>query len=300
MLVMACIMLPIVLGAQEVVTIYDIQYTTDPNGTSPMVGDTVITYGIVTGYFGNGFFMEERPGGPWHGIYVYVGYNGASVQIGDSVMVEGVVSEYHNLTEISTNYYGEVTVLGSGYALDTTEITVAQMNDEQYEGLLAIIRNVYFVESGTFEGNHQYHIVSEDGADTGIVYVKSSSGVVGNPIPTGLTNVVGNMSQYDEHYEILPRDVSDVAVEESGNAPVLPGINIDKNILRAGEPIRLTLNNIGNCDITLYNVAGVAMKKLHSSSEGNIFISTDDLPRGVYLLTVESHTIKLVNRVVLH
>ena len=151
--VIASLLLVGMLGAEiNEVTIYDIQYTTDPSGTSPLLGDTVITYGIVTGIFGNSFFIEERPGGAWHGIYVYRGYQSSpAVSEGDSVRVLGIVSEYYNLTEIGTNYYGEVEIIASGLSLpDTTEITVAQMWSEQYEGMLARINTVHFVETGTF------------------------------------------------------------------------------------------------------------------------------------------------------
>ena len=218
--VIASLLLVGMLGAEiNEVTIYDIQYTTDPSGTSPLLGDTVITYGIVTGIFGNSFFIEERPGGPWHGIYVYRGYQGSpAVSEGDSVRVLGIVSEYHNLTEIGANYYGEVEIIASGLSLpDTTEITVAQMWSEQYEGMLARINTVHFVETGTFSGNHSYHIVSSDGQDTGVVYVKTVTDIPGNPIPTGDVDIVGNMSQYDSHYEILPRKLEDII--SSGNYP---------------------------------------------------------------------------------
>ena len=59
------------------ITIYDIQYTTNPgpNGTypSPYAGQIVTTGGIVCGTdFNNGrFFITSGDDGEWNGIYVY-------------------------------------------------------------------------------------------------------------------------------------------------------------------------------------------------------------------------------------
>ena len=299
LLVIMGLILPAAAGAQQEVTIYDIQYTTDPSGASPMVGDTVLTYGIVTGIFGNNFFIEERPGGAWHGIYVYRGYNSSpTVSIGDSVSVTGIVSEYYNLTEIGCNYYGEVTILASGLQLpDTTEITIADMTQEKYEGMLAIIRNVYFVESGVFEGNTSYHIYDENG-DTGIVYVKSASNAVGTTIPTGMTNVVGNMSQYSNHYEILPRAPEDVPVEERELSPIEKPIHIGKTLLRPGEPIEVVINKSGDYIISIYNVSGSLIESRNYSllSSGSITLNTHDLTSGVYFLRVNTTIEKFVVR----
>ncbi len=195
-------------------TIYDIQYTTDSSGISPYIHDTVITYGIVTAVFGNNFFMEERPGGPWHGIYVFRSYiSDPPVRIGDSVKVESIVHEYWYLTELAPRYYGYVEVLDSNLALPgTTVVTVAEINQEQHEGMLARVDSVYFVESGTFS-TEEYHIVSADGQDTAILFIKSGTDIPGNPIPTGIISVVGIISQYS-HYEILPRMMSDFITTE--------------------------------------------------------------------------------------
>jgi len=299
LLVIMGLVLPAAAGAQQEVTIYDIQYTTDPSGTSPMVGDTVLTYGIVTGIFENNFFIEERPGGAWHGIYVYRGYNSSpTVSIGDSVSVTGIVSEYYNLTEIGCNYYGEVTVLASGLQLpDTTEITIADMSQEKYEGMLAIIRDVYFVESGVFEGNTAYHIYDENG-DTGIVYVKTASSAVGTTIPTGITNVVGNMSQFSSHYEIFPRAPEDVPVEESELIFPEREVRLVKNLLRSGEPLELLFNEPGEYEINVYDVTGrLLSSRSHIISGANsLKIDTDGLTAGIYFLKVNSAVKKFAIR----
>ncbi|RKY96578.1 MAG: hypothetical protein DRQ06_01080, partial [Candidatus Hydrothermota bacterium] len=168
---------------------------------------------------------------------------------------------------------------------------------EKYEGMLAIIRNVYFVESGVFEGNTSYHIYDENG-DTGIVYVKSASNAVGTTIPTGMTNVVGNMSQYSNHYEILPRAPEDVPVEERELSPIEKPIHIGKTLLRPGEPIEVVINKSGDYRLSIYNVSGSLIESRNYSlpSSGIITFDTHDLTSGVYFLKVNATIEKFMVR----
>ncbi|RKX23295.1 MAG: hypothetical protein DRP45_10645 [Candidatus Zixiibacteriota bacterium] len=210
------------------VTIFDIQDTsglTYAGDTSEYLNDTVKTYGIVTGVFGTAFFIEENPGGAWHGVYVYRYYSDSvpQVTVGDSVEVIGQVQEYRGLTEIKTSVTGgSVTVLASGVALPgTTQVTVADINNEEmYEGVLVRVDTVHFEEYGSFSGNHAYHIITSDGVDTAVCFVRSTAdGLPGWPIPSGNCIVVGNMSQY-YGLELLPRDTNDI-VPLGNQAPVI-------------------------------------------------------------------------------
>ncbi|MBI2243264.1 MAG: ExeM/NucH family extracellular endonuclease, partial [Nocardioides sp.] len=87
-------------------TIAEIQGTGD---TSPLVGETVVTEGVVTaaypsgGY--NGFYLQtpgtpDTPGAS-DAVFVYGSAATATVAIGDSVEVTGDVSEFNGTTEIS-------------------------------------------------------------------------------------------------------------------------------------------------------------------------------------------------------
>lgn len=119
------------------VSIYDIQYTTDPSGDSPEAGNEVQTYGIVTGVFAFGadagrFFIQDGDG-PWNGIYVYD--NTHTLALGDSVSVTGTVSEYFGLTEIGT--VSNVTIISSGNPQpNATVVSTLNAAQEQYESVL--------------------------------------------------------------------------------------------------------------------------------------------------------------------
>ncbi len=116
-----------------VVTIYDIQYTTDPSGDSPYDGQLVETSGIVTATAYNGYFIQDAVGA-WNGVYVYDNLNAPAV--GDNLTLIAEVDEYYNLTELKNiNSY---TVNSSGNVLPP--VTVVSTNDvatmEEYEGVL--------------------------------------------------------------------------------------------------------------------------------------------------------------------
>jgi len=83
--------------------IHDIQGS---GGTSPFVGQSVITTGIVTARKSNGFFIQEpdvtvdaNPDTS-EGIFVF---SSKTVAVGDGVMVTGPVSEFFNLSQVSSS-----------------------------------------------------------------------------------------------------------------------------------------------------------------------------------------------------
>jgi len=99
------------LFAQPTVSLYDIQFTTDPSGNSQYAGTTVITGGIITAtdYSRSPlkYFIGDSTGGPWHGIYV-VDIADRQIEIGDSVRLQGEVYESSFETRLrninATNY----------------------------------------------------------------------------------------------------------------------------------------------------------------------------------------------------
>jgi hypothetical protein len=74
--------------------------------SSQCVDQQVTIAGIVstpTIALGGPFYMQDRGGGPWSGMYVY--QTAASFNIGDSVVVSGLVDEFYNMTEmVSIDY----------------------------------------------------------------------------------------------------------------------------------------------------------------------------------------------------
>lgn len=71
--------------------------------SSPVVDMTVMTWGVVTGVYSHGFFLQD-PGDsgnvalPWSGIYVYTGST-PTVNRWDGINIVAEVDEYFGLTD---------------------------------------------------------------------------------------------------------------------------------------------------------------------------------------------------------
>lgn len=213
-------------------TIYDLQYTTNPgsDGTypSPYEGQTVTVTGIVTAdnYSNNRFFMSMPEGGAWKGIYVYHNY---SLNVGDEVSVTGQVTEYWGLTELTD--VSNVSILSTGNIVQPTIITTGELNTmEAYEGVLIQIMNAQIVESYDQYGNLEIN----DGTGTGLVGTGAISlmnygfeAIVGSVIAS-LTGIVSY--SYGDYY-LNPRSMDDLVL---GEMPITIAID-DLFITQAGE-----------------------------------------------------------------
>ncbi len=129
------LLIPLLLSATIYdVSIYDIQYVS-PSATSDSssyAGDTIRTYGVVTGVFDRGHFIQDGYGA-WNGVFVYLWGSDTIYSVGDSIEIVGTVSEYYGLTEISPI---SETVLKTDASLpDPLEITVGDMAAESLEGV---------------------------------------------------------------------------------------------------------------------------------------------------------------------
>jgi len=274
----------------DTVSIYEIQYTNDPGGNSPLLDDTVATFGIVTAVFGSSFTVEEQPGGPWHGVYVYRAYDAQpAVMIGDSVYVMGVVNEYHSMTEINARYYGEVAIIRREVSLpETTVIGFADVEEEKFEGSLVLIKNVKFVESGVFEGNSLYHIIDTTGSETALVWIKNTTDIPGTPIPSGILDLVSIFSQYD-HYELLPRSPEDFMglLEENVGTKKKRSF-----VLSYPSQVKLSSDLIGSV-IKIFDRTGKRILKMKVEKTSLSF----NFPSGVYFYSVEKEKTTLRGKI---
>lgn len=119
--------------------IYAIQGSGD---TSPLVGQTVTTEGVVVGDFQiggkNGFFIQDETGdgdaATSDGIFVY--YSSApDVQEGDKIRLTGAVSEYNGLTQVTGSF---LQTCSTGNTIEPIELTLPfeSTNHEHLEGML--------------------------------------------------------------------------------------------------------------------------------------------------------------------
>ena len=182
------------------VTIYDIQYTTDPSGDSPYAGQNVQTSGLVTAITSNGYFLQDGTGA-WNGIYVYDTNN--SPAIGDNITIIAEVAEYYNLTELKNLL--SYTLNSSGNVLPPAAATSTfDINSmEAYEGVLvqAAVATCTDPDAGYGEW------IIDDGTGTCTVDDLIYSFT---PDSAHQYNVTGVITFSYGNYKLEPRDSADI------------------------------------------------------------------------------------------
>lgn len=198
------------------VSVYQIQYTTNPgrDNTFPstFAGKFVTVDGIVTAtnYSNRGFFISETSGGPWRGIFVDTDRTG--VKPGDKVIVKGTVDEIFGMTSIRS--LKSLSIVDSNHPIPyptlitTGQITTAEQA-EAYEGSLAKVQNITCVQTALAGGRYSIN----DGS--GICLVDDAL-YTGKNIPChtgdGYSAVCGVIVYSYGDYSINPRNKNDVVV----------------------------------------------------------------------------------------
>ena len=190
-------------GGPDYTPIYDIQYTADPSGDSPLVGQEVTTEGIVTFALYNGYFIEDPAGGAWNGLYVY---DSNGPMPGDRVRLTGMVSEYYNLTQLDnlTGY----DVLSSGNTLPAPVVlATGDVSQEQWESVFVRVENVTVTNPDLGHGEWEV----DDG--TGPTVVDDMGDYTYAPtLDDELIYVQGPLTYSYGAFKIEPRDDGDIGV----------------------------------------------------------------------------------------
>jgi predicted extracellular nuclease len=190
-------------GGPDYTPIYDIQYTTDPGGSSPYAGQTdITTEGIVTARFQYGYFIEDPAGGAWNGLWVYDTDN--TPALGDRVRLTGTVEEYYDLTELDslTDYQVE----SSGNPLPAaTVLATGDVSQEQWESVLVRVEDVTVSNEDLGYGEWS---VSDGSGD---VVIDDKGSYTYTPVNgEALAAVIGPLDYSYGVFKILPRDDGDI------------------------------------------------------------------------------------------
>ena len=123
--------------------IHDIQGS---GSATPLLGQDLITTGIVTARKSNGFFLQSPTAGydadllTSEALFVFTGSTPA-VLAGDDVSARGTASEFFNLTQLEGSLPGDITVLSQGngvpaaVTLTTAILDPAGSSLERFEGM---------------------------------------------------------------------------------------------------------------------------------------------------------------------
>lgn len=271
-------------GPLTPVSIYDIQYTTDPSGDSPMNGQTVLTGGIVSAVLpaaNDGYFIQSGIG-PWTGIYVYDTDN--SPAIGDSITLMASVVEYFGGTQLSS--ISAYTVVSSGNALVSFDVATGDVSLEPLESVLIRVVNATCTEEpgGANFGKYKVNDGTGDAVIGKVIYTTTPDPVLGNTY-----NITGvNYYSFSE-YNIQPRMASDVEFGSGiTGAGILATVSVGPN--PATNLINVNLGNAAgsNVNYTLTDLQGRTVQA-GQISDSRAQLSVNDMPTGLYHLTLRSN-----------
>ncbi|MDD4150716.1 MAG: hypothetical protein PHE33_11895, partial [Bacteroidales bacterium] len=198
------------IAAPTYTTIYDIQYTTDPSGNSPLMNEVETTRGVVAGVLGDKFWLQDGEGA-WNGVYVYYTTTPGPA-MGDSVWVTGTIIEYHNLTEIGT--ITNMTLINTGNTIaNPAVLTTGGVGVESYEGVLV---NTTGICTNVDAGYGMWEINDGSGAILIDDNIYPYTPIAGHSYTvTGLVNV------FDNEWKVLPRQTADVIDNGASTTPLL-------------------------------------------------------------------------------
>jgi phosphatidylserine/phosphatidylglycerophosphate/cardiolipin synthase-like enzyme/DNA/RNA endonuclease YhcR with UshA esterase domain len=145
----------------------------------------------------------------WDGtgaVAVY-GAQMSTVNKGDSISVTGTTVDYNGLMEITT--ITSSSVIATNHILPSPEIVEAYELAEYTESALVRLNKVTFINPiGVFASNNSYDVLSN--GLPAVVYIKSGNSLIGQSVPSGIVSVQGICSQYNNTYQVLPRNTADI------------------------------------------------------------------------------------------
>ncbi len=182
------------------------------NARSFSIGSTVTITGVITNgaELGTIRYLEDGTAG----IAAYGSTLASSVTRGDNVTITGTLKDYNGLLEIDP--VSSFTINSSGNTLPTPQVFTPSQLGETTESELIQINGVVFAAGGSsFAGNTSYNFSAS--TESGVVYVRTGSPLVGQIIPTSAVTLIGISSQFNAQYQVLPRDMGDLVSGSSIN-----------------------------------------------------------------------------------
>jgi len=253
------------------VTIADIQ---GQSASSPYVGATLRTTGVVTAVFGSAFVVQDGIG-PWSGLWV----DGAAPGLGDEITVQGLVTEDPDGTTRLTG--AEILTTAPGSLPVPAVVSGAVGFDEAYEGVLVQVLDASCTAVDLGDGSWGV----DDGTGAGEV---GETGYPFEPTLGSRYDLRGPVRQAATAFRVEPRSAADVAFAGDDFAPVLVSVEaLDLDVVRVTftEALdALSAENAANYSLTSTTVTAA---ELVVSDPARVDLTTTGLPTGSATLTVD-------------
>lgn len=139
---------------------------------------------------------------------------------GTRLRIRGNAEHFNGLFQLGEPY-SNVTILGATAPPAPVVITAADVADQSltaecYESRLVTINCLTFQDAGNFTALTNYTALDQGGNPVTVRIQTTALNLVGQPIPTGPTNVTGilgqfdNAAPFDSGYQLMPRSTADL------------------------------------------------------------------------------------------
>lgn len=255
--------------------ISEIRFTPHEENVSLYQNTIVATTGIVTAYYyylGNasGYYLQDGVN-EWCGIMAYTG-SGTLPAIGDEVRVSGMIGSFGRNTQFTNSPLTEV--LSSGNDLPAPVVlTTAEVSHYKWQSMILRVENAECTSSANSEVNDGSGPIRLDRQLFNYTALAEGS----------FYNIVAIGASDNQFYRLRPRSANDIELISSVK-PVW-----GESIATYPNPFSNTiwLDNVENAKrVVVVNLLGqqVITKELHGDSSTSI--QTENLPSGVYLVTI--------------
>lgn len=260
----------------DTVSIYNIQYTPNSNGSSSYDGSQVYTGGIVTALRSDSTFYLSSGSGPWSGIYVFSDF--FNLNVGDSVTLNAEVVEYFELTELKN--ITNLQVISSGNSSNANSCNTAAVSTEEFEGCLVKVSDA--ICNNTNAGFGEW--VINDGS--GDINVDDLLYDYPNPTMNSVYDVTGIVDFSFSKFKLLPRSSSDVSQSVSIDESSITNFDFYPNPLNSDN---LNVEVDKNSSIIIYDYSGQIIRSFYLKPGINN-LNLSNITNGLYLIKYGSET----------
>jgi len=259
------------------VSIYDIQGQQDE---SPYNEQIVSTSGIVTGNFGDNYYIQDGSG-EWNGLFIYE--SGRNPSVGDSVIITGEIDEYYGKTELKnvTDYYF---ISGNNTLPDPVVVQTGNVS-EGHESVLVKVNNALCTDDN-YQANYFMWTVDDGSGD---LRIHNTAVFEFDPSQGEYYTITGPMNYDFDEWKIELRFESDVMSGGDTDGPVMvevtPVINTNIKIVFNEDVEESSAETISNYSINNGVTVEAAMQHAFNKSQVNLTVTPLD---GEYELTVQN------------
>ncbi|MDB4710164.1 choice-of-anchor J domain-containing protein [Flavobacteriales bacterium] len=262
----------------NVISIYDIQYSTAIPADSPFSGQQLNTGGIVNFVRYDKSFYLSSGTGPWSGIYVFDTLN--VVSVGDSITFSCQVDEFYELSELKN--LSNLVIVSSGNNFSSNFVSSDAANSEAYEGCLVTVNSAICTNPNAGFGNW----IINDGSGPATV---DDFFFPFTPIANQVYDVSGLVDYSFGEFKILPRDIDDIDAVTA----IINNETISFSIYPNPTTNFITIELNQNSKINIIDAIGKNCFT-ETMSRGVNTINISNLPKGNYFIKIGTQAKKLI------